>query len=207
LKNCYSCGHTVSDDAKFCSTCGTSQICLQCGFAFSANERFCTNCGTERKNAQGVQPVMNSQQGMNPMSSPTVPPYTPTKTHQAKQVSWLVWAIGAAVIVVILFLVLKGPDKPEEVVENFLEALEDQDEDKVKKYMHPLDYYLVDFSDFPEDMKVKILDFKDVYVDGNYAEVTVKVRISSKKYEMSEIDEMDFELEKIGDNWIIVDGL
>ncbi|MCA9868255.1 MAG: zinc ribbon domain-containing protein, partial [Anaerolineales bacterium] len=45
--NCPSCQAENSDNAKFCSNCGTAllQACPQCGAEQPAGANFCNNCG------------------------------------------------------------------------------------------------------------------------------------------------------------------
>jgi predicted RNA-binding Zn-ribbon protein involved in translation (DUF1610 family) len=56
--NCPSCGQTLSQNAKFCSSCGspvpppkpTPKFCAQCGAPVSPNAKFCASCGTKLNN-------------------------------------------------------------------------------------------------------------------------------------------------------------
>jgi len=50
---CNNCGASISEDALFCSQCGTKveekvkKICNQCGKELQDNELFCSQCGTK----------------------------------------------------------------------------------------------------------------------------------------------------------------
>jgi hypothetical protein len=67
---CENCGFQVSEQAKFCKSCGASQVkpppqplCRECGMQLAADDNFCEECGT----SQGQSPVPVSQ------SQPQIP--------------------------------------------------------------------------------------------------------------------------------------
>jgi RNA polymerase subunit RPABC4/transcription elongation factor Spt4 len=52
-KVCPKCGNLCSEDAAFCSECGTSfaaaaePVCPKCGRKLTGKEKFCPDCGTK----------------------------------------------------------------------------------------------------------------------------------------------------------------
>ena len=52
IVKCYKCGEELSDDAIFCSKCGTSVegvIVCECGTKNKIDNDYCTNCGNKLK--------------------------------------------------------------------------------------------------------------------------------------------------------------
>ena len=46
--DCTACGHSISEEAKFCSQCGSPVMrsCASCGHDLAPNARFCEQCGS-----------------------------------------------------------------------------------------------------------------------------------------------------------------
>ena len=204
MKNCSSCGEPVGD-SKFCSNCGQVQTCLSCGTEFTENEKFCTKCGT----ARGQSNQQLAQTSVTPSATTASSPEVATgKPLNNKRVPLIAGVI--ATIVVALFLVFKlfgSPDTPEEVIENFFKAFEAQDVEEIKEYMHPSEHDLVDFSDVPSDVKIEVVEFEEVDINGDEASVVVVAKMTSKSFGISETDDFEFELEKLDGKWVIVEGL
>lgn len=66
--NCPHCGNAVSDDARFCNTCGADialsgldPVCPSCGMAQSPGARFCNNCGAAIEDGLSNQAVEKSK--------------------------------------------------------------------------------------------------------------------------------------------------
>lgn len=194
LKNCYSCGNAIGD-SKFCSHCGASQECSSCGTEITSPSKFCSKCGA------------SIGQTVNTQATTITPSTSPKKSFDFKKIPWFVWAIAAAVILLLIFNPFKGPNTPKEVVTEFMEAFEDLDEKRIKKLIHPDERDIVDFSGVPKDVKVKIIEFEEVTIEGDEAYVVVIAEMSSKKLGLSEEDDFEFELEKVKGKWLIVDGL
>src|SRR5262245_65489362 len=58
VKPCPTCGTENADDARFCTSCGTSLIaaCPVCGAEVPPEARFCPACGTELRVAEPTPP-------------------------------------------------------------------------------------------------------------------------------------------------------
>lgn len=199
MKNCTACGQPT-DDAKFCSQCGEAQVCLDCGTEFTNDAKFCANCGTKRSNPSNQQQNNQGQTTPQPNATAIKQPFN------FKNVPWFVWVIGAAVVIFLAFNLFSKPSTPEEVVEGFINAIEKRDTEEVKKFIDPTAHDLIDFSDFPSDIKMEIVKFDDVEIEDDIAYVDAVIKVSSKELDESETDNMDFELEKQKDGWVITDA-
>lgn len=62
VRDCYSCGEPLLEDARYCSSCGhdvsepprTTMFCTACGIAIPITARFCHQCGHPTDDATGL---------------------------------------------------------------------------------------------------------------------------------------------------------
>lgn len=90
MKQCPN-GHDVSDEVKFCPTCGAqivengSKFCTKCGSEQNGNERFCTHCGTPFDVTDTQKSVTDTPKMQETSSEPIPCPKKPD--------NYMVWAI------------------------------------------------------------------------------------------------------------------
>lgn len=74
--------------------------------------------------------------------------------------------------------------------------------------LHPLEEDLLDyldFDDFPADVKIEILGYKDAEISVNKADIEGKVHMSPEVMVVSDSEYFDFELIKDNKKWLIYD--
>ena len=227
MNQCHYC-HEPIGDVKFCSNCGQAQQCLSCGKDFEGGECFCTQCGTAKPTGDVHNENVNSaqrheggeaHQQANPLAQSVgeiqQTPHTTGQSHQngneqkqpmtRKQMSIISSIVGVLAIIIIYFVFFTGPNTPEEVVEAFFDAVSDQDERKVRKYIDPIVHSEVDFSYMPKDATFSIVRFDEVSIAGNEAFVDVTVRARSVSENINDTEWFYVYLEKRDGDWIIYD--
>lgn len=105
-KTCENCGLSFSDDAAFCTKCGTKarNICRRCGEELSGDARFCGSCGA---------PLDTKPKGAGNVAHRNTPSAKPRQTVQrsgGNEVTMYKYAaaFSATVAVICCFLWLRG---------------------------------------------------------------------------------------------------
>jgi len=201
---CGSCGETIGE-SKFCLHCGKSQYCTACETKFESNEKFCGKCGTKRGGpTNNVVDEKNLDVQVSPQQS--VQSHQQKKSFDMKKIPWFIWVIGVGAIIFIVYTFSDdGPITPEKAIENFFVAVEKKDMKDAQKYIHPYSEDLIDFTEMPFDLSIKVLHYDEVEIEEDEAYVTAIVNMSSKAMDESFTEEMYIELEKMQNKWIIYD--
>ncbi|MFC0190043.1 zinc-ribbon domain-containing protein [Fictibacillus aquaticus] len=178
--------------------------CKSCGKEVPESARFCSHCGAERTITEEHGTQQSEQQVITDTPRNDYPSSKEKAVTIFKKVPWYGWI---AAILLIGFLVNSMMvNSPKDVVEAFFDAMEDKDMEEAGKYVHPSIPWDEnnDAEDIPDNAEIDILAIEEE-IDGNRAEVNVKLEMTPKPIYGSGRDETTIELKKVDGDWLIVD--
>lgn len=216
MENCTYCNTPV--EGKFCSKCGQAHVCTKCGNKFTGNEKFCGYCGQPRINAQIITNTNQNyiEQKFPGQTNGNVPPLTVQSTPSQslnnksfKKVPKGIWiGLAAIILVVAIFIFIKGTNGPEKIAKSFIEAIDNGDFVTMRECVYGEEMYefVSDYKDEMQDFHHLVTikyDVLDVKKEKNNAEVTI-----SMKYYVIDEEEPDSErvkllLTKVKNDWLI----
>lgn len=208
IKQCISCEKQI-EDVAFCPYCGAAQRCIQCNTEFTGEENFCGNCGAKRAGKAGQQ-VSSSLSKQSIENAQTKDAASNDGTKKLRKIPSFIWALGAAVIIVLIYFATSPFQNDEKVLQNkieqYFEAAEHKDVAMLMKLTHPKTPNLDDADELYNMPYTIEFDFHDFYnwdITDNYAKVTVLVTVYAD-FEQDfyhETEQWEIELMRWKDEW------